>query len=334
MSNLRSATFGWSFPLFSIGGIAVRMHWFFLLWMGFELWPFERGWSVHLAELGILFGSVLLHEFGHSTACRSVGGTADRILLWPLGGLAECNPPLNPWASLWTTLCGPAVNLVIMGGCAAHIAWAQRAAGLELPISLVPWDMVNWQAERASELVTWVMMTYYFNYMLFVFNMVFICYPMDGGRVLQEVLWLFIGYARSMWVAVHIGLALAVAMIVMGATKTFHMGQINMIMGIFFLSRGWSLRQNLSALRADYGSLSNIPDPRETAQVGGWLGRHFVKPQDDLDVAARLYAKPRAAAPAAPSHEEVDRILRKISEHGMASLTEEDKTVLRGGNTE
>ena len=45
-----------------------------------------------------LFLIVLMHEFGHSLACRSVGGRADRILLWPLGGAAFVKPPHRPGA--------------------------------------------------------------------------------------------------------------------------------------------------------------------------------------------------------------------------------------------
>lgn len=36
----------------------------------------------------VLLVSVLVHELGHCAAARSVGGHADSILLWPLGGLA------------------------------------------------------------------------------------------------------------------------------------------------------------------------------------------------------------------------------------------------------
>ena len=48
-----------------------------------------------------LFGIVLLHEFGHALACRSVGGRADRILLWPLGGVAFVQPPPRAGCMGW-----------------------------------------------------------------------------------------------------------------------------------------------------------------------------------------------------------------------------------------
>ena len=45
-----------------------------------------------------LFLIVTLHEFGHALACRQVGGKADQIVLWPLGGVAYVAPPPRPGA--------------------------------------------------------------------------------------------------------------------------------------------------------------------------------------------------------------------------------------------
>jgi hypothetical protein len=50
----------------------------------------------NIAEYVILFALVLLHEFGHALACRQVGGTANQIVLWPLGGVAYVEPPPRP----------------------------------------------------------------------------------------------------------------------------------------------------------------------------------------------------------------------------------------------
>ena len=51
-------------------------------------------WNV--LEYLTLFAIVLMHEFGHPLACRSVGGKADQIILWPLGGVAYVDPPPAP----------------------------------------------------------------------------------------------------------------------------------------------------------------------------------------------------------------------------------------------
>ena len=68
----------------------------------------------NIVEYLTLFLIVLLHEFGHSLACRQVGGTADKIMLWPLGGVAYIAPPQRPGAVLWSIAAGPLVNVVLL----------------------------------------------------------------------------------------------------------------------------------------------------------------------------------------------------------------------------
>ena len=56
---------------------------------------------------------VLIHEFGHQLACRSVGGQTHDIVLWPLGGVAYVSPPQRPGAQLWSIAAGPLVNVIL-----------------------------------------------------------------------------------------------------------------------------------------------------------------------------------------------------------------------------
>lgn len=328
MSNLREPIFGWSFPLFTVSGIAVRVHWLFVAMMAWWLYPFKSGWSMKAAFLGIVFGSVLLHEFGHALACRSVGGRANRILLWPLGGLAECTPPPHPLASLWTTLCGPGVNLVLMAVAACVLAWQQMDAHLPMPISLDPRHILLPFAEYASPLAKWMGIVYQINYVLFLFNMAFPCYPMDAGRVVQEVLWLFVGYARSLWWAAHIGLAMAVVMLICSLMEKFGMGQMTTYIAIFCLLGGWQLRQRVVAMRQHFGSLEAIPDPQHQAQVGGWLGRWLAQRENNN---ATTGGPPEAGGKARANPEAIERILCKVREHGLAALTPEELAMLRDG---
>src|SRR5215510_2093939 len=99
----------WSLKLFRVFGITVRVHFLFILitliLIGREALrdgaPAGAWWAVTLL-CGLLFVSVLLHEFGHCFAARSVDGDASEILLWPLGGLARCEIPHSPWAHFVT----------------------------------------------------------------------------------------------------------------------------------------------------------------------------------------------------------------------------------------
>src|SRR5207248_2419203 len=73
----------------------------------------EGAWIDAAIFMLILFVSVLLHEFGHCFAARSVGGDAQEVLLWPLGGLANVDVPARPLAHFLTAAAGPAVNIVL-----------------------------------------------------------------------------------------------------------------------------------------------------------------------------------------------------------------------------
>ncbi|WP_020473154.1 site-2 protease family protein [Zavarzinella formosa] len=110
--------FNWSIPLFRAFGIQVKLH---ILYIVITLGILGRTYyqdPSHIGEFAliwvvILFASILLHEFGHCFAARSVDGEADEILMWPLGGLAYCNVPHTVRANFITVAGGPLVNVLI-----------------------------------------------------------------------------------------------------------------------------------------------------------------------------------------------------------------------------
>ena len=84
----------WSINLFRIRGIMMSLHFSFVLLLGYvayEGW-IEAGtpglvWST-ATFLGF-FSCVVLHELGHSFTAMRYGIRVRRILLMPIGGLAE-----------------------------------------------------------------------------------------------------------------------------------------------------------------------------------------------------------------------------------------------------
>src|SRR5215510_1285303 len=106
-----------SFRLFSFKGIEVYLHWSWFLvaaWVFYYRSHNYRSPIWNALEYLALFVIVLLHEFGHALACRSVGGQANQIVLWPLGGVAYVAPPQRPGATLWSLAAGPLVNVVLL----------------------------------------------------------------------------------------------------------------------------------------------------------------------------------------------------------------------------
>jgi Zn-dependent protease len=188
-----------SIRLFNFAGIDVFLHWSWFLVALYEIQSRSGRYSSivwNVLEYLALFVIVLLHEFGHALACRSVGGNANRIVLWPLGGVAYVDPPPRPGATLWSIAAGPLVNVAFIPVFMSAL-WGARAASL---FATSP-DIFH-----LLRSVAWI------NLGLLIFNILPI-YPLDGGQILRSLLWFLFGRAWSLIVAAVIGLLGAVAFI-------------------------------------------------------------------------------------------------------------------------
>src|ERR1041384_2554868 len=154
----------------------------FILFVGFELLKaLVDGWFAAAAHyLALLWLFVVLHEFGHCFAARSVGGQADQILLWPLGGLAMVDHPRRPWPEFVTVAGGPLVNVVLFLVAGVLLAFGAFGA------PYVPWNPFHvWEFYSSWPApLSWLALTFKLNLILFLFNM-WPMYPMDMGRILH-----------------------------------------------------------------------------------------------------------------------------------------------------
>lgn len=179
-----------SFHLFTLAGVRVSVHWTWFV----ALYILYRGSGLadslpwFLATYLSLFGIVLMHEFGHAMACRSVGGEARSIVLWPLGGIAFVKPPPGPRALLWSIAAGPLVNLALVPVTVVMVL-----------VVMFGLDPNAWEGLRL-----YVYMIAGINLSLLVFNMMPV-YPLDGGQILHAILWFFMGRAKSLHIAATIG---------------------------------------------------------------------------------------------------------------------------------
>src|SRR6266404_4938635 len=105
-----------SLRLFRFAGIDLFLHWSWFLVAFYGISTRAKSYSSlvwPVLDYLTLFAIVLLHEFGHALACRQVGGKANQIVLWPLGGVAYVDPPPRPGATLWSIAAGPLVNVIL-----------------------------------------------------------------------------------------------------------------------------------------------------------------------------------------------------------------------------
>jgi Zn-dependent protease len=226
-----------SLLLFQSFGIPVFVHWSWGLLLGFFVLmdPLRSGPTVSTLALIGLFAIVVLHEFGHALAAKSVGGTADRIVLTPLGGVAYAQAPPRPWPFLWTIAAGPLVNVLLVPVLAIAVAvfgafpgWVETVDGAGNVVS---------ELDFAS-LTTGQLILFYLNWiniMLLIFNLLPI-YPLDGGQILQGLLWLFMGRARSLGIAATIGLVASLALAILIVLTGFQIGSWLMFFIAIFLA--------------------------------------------------------------------------------------------------
>ncbi len=191
-----------------ISGIPIRLHFSFLLLLGFLAFISFSGkdaWTEAIVILAI-FVCVILHELGHSFAARRYGVKTVEIVMYLIGGVARLERALKPREELWVALAGPAVNVVI--------------AGL----------LYLFLMRQNSQIVAEIMVA---NLALAAFNML-PAFPMDGGRVLRSLLSFRYDDLKSTQIASAIGRGLAVMMGIYGIWQ----GQWILALIAFFVFNG------------------------------------------------------------------------------------------------
>ncbi len=186
---------GWSINLFRIRGIQLAVHAsFFLLlaYAAYEGWQ-DGGWIQLAWSVAILLGfftCVVLHELGHSFTAMHFGVGVRRILLMPIGGMAEFDAiPRQPVRELLITLAGPAVNFVI-----AAILWSLVGfGGDDYPADITGFAQLLLRA----------------NLLMGCFNLLPV-FPMDGGRIFRALLATRLPYLRATFWAATVGKVLAI----------------------------------------------------------------------------------------------------------------------------
>lgn len=190
----------WSIPLGRLLGIRLELHLTFLILLAYVAWQGYRvGGAQGALGTSLLviagFGSVVLHELGHCSVAHAYGVPIRRILLLPIGGMAQFDRiPREPIREFLITAAGPAVNFIIV-------------------VALLPliWEfdferLIDARYDLA-EIVPWL---FVFNLIMGLFNLLPV-FPMDGGRLLRALLATRFSYLTSTRIAVTVAKPLALA---------------------------------------------------------------------------------------------------------------------------
>ena len=251
-------------PLFRFRGIRVFLHWSFLLlpaYIAFTGFSEGHTWSQILKEIGlilIVFGCVVLHEFGHALTAQRFGVNTRDITLLPIGGVASLERmPEDPKQEFWITVAGPLVNLVIAGVAFSILAIAG--------IAMITTDLLG-DISTGAGLLTFLVTV---NIGLFLFNLI-PAFPMDGGRILRSLLGMWLPREKATRIATVIGRILAVGFVFYGL---YSGAPFLAIIGVFiFMAAGSEARAvqqkaNVQALRVGQRVRTDVVKMAPTATV-------------------------------------------------------------------
>ncbi len=284
--------------------------------------------AIAAVSLGVLFLSVVLHEFAHCYAAVRVGGRADEIVLGPFGGLVPPTVPHEPHSELCAALAGPAVNLFLFLATLPLLLVVENVQVLGLLNPLRPTNLVE-----GPPPVMLLKLTFWLNWVLVLVNLL-PAFPFDGGRVLRALLWPVFGYRPAIVVVARVAKVMAVALCVVAwlmhdafAGSLVPAWLPLVLIALFLL---FSAKQEVARLdRPEYGeelfgydfsqgytSLERDHDKPQPGPVRRWLLRRRAEREQQR--------RERETA----EEGRVDDILMRLHTYGMQSLSADDQALL------
>src|SRR6202022_3208581 len=226
-----------------IAGIHVGLNWSLLVVAALIAWSIATGilpsavpgqtssayWTAGLVSAFVYLACLLAHELAHSIVAVRRGVRVEGITLWLFGGVSRfSSESTSPGAQAWITFVGPLTSLLL--GVAFLLASAAIGGGANNPGLL-------------AATLFWLG---FINLLLGVFNLL-PAFPLDGGRILQSLIWARTGdRLRATRIAARIGMAFALLFIAYGLITFFVPG--NFLTAVWSVFLGWFL---LSAARAE-----------------------------------------------------------------------------------
>ena len=276
---------------------------------------------------GVLFASILIHEFAHVFAARMTGGYADEILMWPLGGLAFANAGRSMRSRILTPLAGPLSNLAV---CVCVLAPVVHSGKFAAAINPHTYTLHSLQLDSLG-LESLCILVFVVNWLGVLLNLVPV-YPLDGGQVLRVLLATRLGSRTATDISLRVGVAMGVLGLIGGlfldSSAVVAVGAV-----VLLLNRQESIRFQLEDVYDDsfmgydfsqgYTSLEQSAGGKPEAvpsMLQRWRERR------------RLEKDQREQARAEEESQQVDQILQKLHESGDTSLTDSERRILKNAS--
>lgn len=189
----------------------------------FKNWPVTQYWIVSAVTVILMFGSVLLHELGHSMVALRYKIPVRSITLFVFGGVAQIGAePPSAIAEFWIAIAGPVTSFVLA-----------LFFGLLQPM-----------VSALAPLLALAKYLAYINGTLGLFNLI-PGFPLDGGRVFRAIIWgTTHSLRRATLIAASLGRFIAYLFIILGVWQMFSGNFGN---GLWIAFIGWFLESAASS---------------------------------------------------------------------------------------
>ncbi|MCL1463556.1 site-2 protease family protein [Argonema galeatum] len=202
------------------------------LQLGYPQWGLLMAWGIGFLMAILLFGSVLLHELGHSLVARSQGIKVSSITLFLFGGIASIDrESKTPGLAFQVAIAGPAVSITLFALLGVLTYLLPQSSPAEVLV-----------ADLAS-----------INLVLALFNLI-PGLPLDGGQILKAAVWKIKGdrFQGIHWAA-RTGQVLGWSAIILSAIAFLNTRDPGTL---WIALLGWFVLRNASA----YDQITNVQE--------------------------------------------------------------------------
>jgi len=309
----------WSLKLYRTSTLEVRASWLLGVWMVFDAVRFMHVGAYALSPIPLLLIPLVMyvHAMAHVGMARLVGGHADQTVLSIINDRTSMQVPLNAAKQFAVAAAGPLMSFVIGLICAfAAPLFLDSANQIPPQLFFLAAPMSSGNPAGAGEYLYFTLV--YFsqvNLFVFVINLL-ACAVFDGARMWRAILWPLFGLTRAIRLTVMLSFACSIVMLGLSLYWTDWM---LMFFGVLCLLM--TLHEHRSVklgfdpvLQIEFDT---IQDRRSQSWFGRWQQRRRVRA---LELQEREELEEQVI---------LDRLLTKVSEHGLPSLTEVERTSLQ-----
>lgn len=319
------ALFNWSVPGGVYGRVRVRLHFWLLLVLLLQFLNIMHAGAGILAALLLVaatLSALVLHELGHMIFAKMAAGSHEEFVIGPFGNMLPPSHAPGPWPMFIAQTGGMLMNFAAATACFFGLVITTHSTTIPTflnPVSAIM-NMPEGGAFLSGNLALGFLYSFYMMNLTLMYLNLLPFFWLDGGYILQAVLAPATGAYQAVNITCWAGMLLAGAMISWSVMNIQdHVGIFTILLwALLFYSSLVMLRQ----LRADAPGLLAQLQPnldrarqhniKQRLRPGAW-GKKVKK---------RLEEERR-------EQDDTDRILAKVSQYGLASLTWMEKRHLK-----